>query len=483
MKTINYLVIVALSIFMMMTGCQNEDITSVTPDLKSVSLVGSTTPSSTTTVILYAGKTTNVGTLVLSETDTNSDGINDALSAVYTLTGGWLLSEVHLWIGTSLTTMPQTKTGNPQIGQFPYSPSDVAGKSSYAITIPFSSINYTSCQASYFVAAHASVYLGTRTETAWAAGTQMNLKGSWATYFSVTLVDNNPPVITGTLPAVTVEGCSAASAPSAVSNVSGLEALGVSVSDTRTTDQNLVVSSVDVSSGSCPVEVTRTYTVTDACGNSTTVIQKIYVEDSTAPVLSGQGANGTITSPAVPVFTAPVATDECDQQPAVTFNDVTTTGTGSTTVTRTWTATDDCGNSSTVSQSITINNSIVVDNPGGECTSWQSETGFGGNSSGSGSAWWYYYNGTGIQTIWAGQSINVGTVQLVNGTLYITLTSGWQLQNVNEPVKIQGYNTLPSSRPVAGQFTTYKGQSLTVTVSPYSYYVVHLDVRKCTSTN
>ncbi|HPS12646.1 MAG TPA: hypothetical protein PLB87_05165, partial [Prolixibacteraceae bacterium] len=338
------------------------------------------------------------------------------------------------------------------------------------------------CSAVYYVAAHASVYLGTRTETAWGAGTQMNVKGSWATYFSVTLVDNNPPVISGSLPDVTVEGCSAESAPAAATSVSELEVMGLSVSDNRTADQNLVVNSSDVSTGSCPIEIMRKYTVMDACGNSVSVTQKIYVEDTTAPVLSGQGADATITEPAQPVFVAPVATDNCDSNPVVTFSDVTTTVSGSTTVVRTWSATDACGNTSFVSQSITVR-ALVTDNPGNVCTSWQTETGFGGNVAGSGNAWWYYYTGTGTQTIWAGQHINAGNVTLANGYLYITLENGWELQNVSEPVKVQGYNTLPSSRPAAGQFTTYKGNSLTVAVGSYPYYVIHLDVQKCSGNN
>jgi hypothetical protein len=483
MKSIKFLSIVVLSALTILTACQEEDIftenSQTNTELKSVSVVGAGSQSSIATVTLLAGQTTNAGSLVLEEVDTNADGINDALSATYNLTGGWQLSEIHFWIGSSLATMPKTKTGNPQIGQFPYSSSDVSGQSSYTLIIPFASINYTACSAVYYVAAHASVYLGSRTETAWAAGTQMNQKGSWATYFSVTLVDNNPPVVSGSLSDITVEGCSIESAPAAATSVSLLQTLGLSVTDTRTLVSNLVVISSDVSSGSCPIKIDRKYSIIDECGNAVTISQTIYIEDTTAPILSGQGANLTINEPEQPLFTAPVVTDNCGQNVSVSFSDVTTTEIGQSTVTRTWTATDACGNSSSVSQSITIKAVTVVT----QCTSWQTETGFGGNSAGNGNAWWYYYNGNGVQTIWAGQHINAGSVTLVNGYLHITLDNGWELQNVSEPVKIQAYNTLPSSRPAAGQFTTYKGTSLTVAVGSFAYYVIHLDVRKCTSNN
>ncbi len=127
----------------------------------------------------------------------------------------------------------------------------------------------------------------------------------------------------------------------------------------------------------------------------------------------------------------------------------------------------------------------------GECETWQEETAFGGNSAGpegSGpgcnSGWWFYYDVSigGTQTISAGQDIDVGTVVYDGTQIIINLTGGWELQDVSEPVKIQGYGSgeLPACRQPAGQFTTYKGDDLTVTVTAFSYYIIHLDVRLCT---
>jgi hypothetical protein len=111
----------------------------------------------------------------------------------------------------------------------------------------------------------------------------------------------------------------------------------------------------------------------------------------------------------------------------------------------------------------------------------QEETAWGGKTAGGGTSWWYYYDAEvgGVQTIWAGQHINVGTVEVVEGTVYITLTGGWELQDVKEPVKIQGYNEIPASRPAAGLFTHYKGDALTVYIGEYAYYAIHLDVQLC----
>jgi len=123
--------------------------------------------------------------------------------------------------------------------------------------------------------------------------------------------------------------------------------------------------------------------------------------------------------------------------------------------------------------------------PVGDC---QEETAFGGNTSGGGQPpWWFYFDTdvSSTQTIWAGQTINVGTIEYTGTQLIITLTGGWELQNVPESVKIQGYDDddLPTSRPPAGQFTTYKGTDLTVTVPPFDNYVIHLDVQLCDNDN
>ena len=114
----------------------------------------------------------------------------------------------------------------------------------------------------------------------------------------------------------------------------------------------------------------------------------------------------------------------------------------------------------------------------------ETETAWGGNSAGEGSAWWFYFDVSisSPQTIWAGQTINVGSVTYDNGQLVITLTDGWELQAVAEPVKVEGYGEgeLPVVRPPAGHFT-YKGTILEVTVDPYPYYAIHLDVQLCTT--
>jgi carbohydrate-binding DOMON domain-containing protein len=102
--------------------------------------------------------------------------------------------------------------------------------------------------------------------------------------------DTTAPSITGTLDTLDEEGCSASDVSAAVTTVAGLEAMGVSISDACTNDAGLVVTYSDSSSGTCPVVVTRTYTVTDACGNASTVTQTINVDDTIAPSIAFGGS-------------------------------------------------------------------------------------------------------------------------------------------------------------------------------------------------
>ena len=102
--------------------------------------------------------------------------------------------------------------------------------------------------------------------------------------------------------------------------------------------------------------IERAWTATDDCGNSATCVQIIYVVDTTPPVIScpadiDLGINPSDTSPAAAGTAS--ATDDCDENVDITYSDSTSTVDCVTTITRTWTATDDCGNSASCSQIIT----------------------------------------------------------------------------------------------------------------------------------
>ena len=100
--------------------------------------------------------------------------------------------------------------------------------------------------------------------------------------------------------------------------------------------------------------IVRTFTATDACGNSTSASQTITVEDTTAPELSIP-ADYTAECSDELILDDATATDNCGEV-TIEVSSETTAGDcdGSYTVTRTFTATDDAGNSSSATQTITV---------------------------------------------------------------------------------------------------------------------------------
>jgi formylglycine-generating enzyme required for sulfatase activity len=114
----------------------------------------------------------------------------------------------------------------------------------------------------------------------------------------------------------------------------------------------------DVSYGNtCPETITRTYRITDDCGNATDVTQTITVDDTTSPVFT-LPADVTIacSDDSSPANTgSATATDNCDPAPGVTYSDVEIgTCPSGQTILRTWTATDTCGNVASADQVITL---------------------------------------------------------------------------------------------------------------------------------
>ena len=92
--------------------------------------------------------------------------------------------------------------------------------------------------------------------------------------------------------------------------------------------------------------VVRTFTATDDCGNSTSATQTITVEDTTAPEFTSVPADYTAECSDELIMDAASASDNCGE---VTIEEVSETiagdCAGSYTIVRTFTATDDAGNS------------------------------------------------------------------------------------------------------------------------------------------
>lgn len=139
---------------------------------------------------LLAGQTIEAGTVT-------GTVANNTLQVTFSATGGWELSEAHLWVGSSIIDLPQTKTGNPVPGQFPYKSGNISGATSYTFTLPLASLNFScpSADVIYYLAAHAALRKangdGTyQTETGWSQGSPITTRGSWATFSTLTLTCN-----------------------------------------------------------------------------------------------------------------------------------------------------------------------------------------------------------------------------------------------------------------------------------------------------
>ncbi len=107
----------------------------------------------------------------------------------------------------------------------------------------------------------------------------------------------------------------------------------------------------------CEYMVTRTYYAMDYCGNLTTATQTIHVMDNSAPVFEcGAGQDITLDCKELEGYLGCKASDVCDTELDVRVDDVYGYNDELKTcfLNRTYTATDDCGNSTSVEQKITL---------------------------------------------------------------------------------------------------------------------------------
>lgn len=72
--------------------------------------------------------------------------------------------------------------------------------------------------------------------------------------------------------------------------------------------------------------ISRTWTATDSCGNTSTCVQTITVQDTSAPTYPGWGRPPPSNAPRRPTFSSPTVSDNCDSTPTLTFSDATVAG-------------------------------------------------------------------------------------------------------------------------------------------------------------
>ncbi|MEN9638625.1 MAG: hypothetical protein RLZZ262_493, partial [Bacteroidota bacterium] len=158
---------------------------------------------------------------------------------------------------------------------------------------------------------------------------------------TISLIDVVPPTIT-VFPADVNTDCSNIPAPESV-------VLGYTDNCSNPSIEMIETSAP----GNCANEylIFRSYTITDACGNSTEETWTITVQDITAPEIFGIPADAVVEcGQAVPSIN-PIAIDGCDDNPTLSVDAITVpaeSGCGTVFI-RSWVAEDACGNSITVS--------------------------------------------------------------------------------------------------------------------------------------
>lgn len=172
---------------------------------------------------------------------------------------------------------------------------------------------------------------------------------------SFTIADTLAPTITGLIDTLYIDGCAATDAGDTLNTIAKLQNAGLTIDDNCTAVDALIVNYSETVTGTCPIEVVRTYSVTDSCGwTSNEVKHVIYVQDTLPPTYTRPRDTILYLSDACTVDTVPATlgiptdlTDNCTAEAdlTVTHRDEVVAGCGSTyTVSRYWTVLDACGN-------------------------------------------------------------------------------------------------------------------------------------------
>ena len=125
MKKYIYLIVLALILGLVLTGCSLLSNIGQAPATTDQSGITYLTKGGPTSFPLYAGQHDLVGNVLVWD-----DG--ETLCVTYQLSPealaeGWLLYETHLAVATSLVGIPTNKSGNPKVGQFPFGNDELGG--------------------------------------------------------------------------------------------------------------------------------------------------------------------------------------------------------------------------------------------------------------------------------------------------------------------------------------------------------------------
>ena len=117
---------------------------------------------------------------------------------------------------------------------------------------------------------------------------------------------------------------------------------------------------VDQTIGSgCSYDIQRTWTASDACGNTSQVIQLIHVVDDQAPVFTYVPASFSLACGNPPASQNPIVIDNCSSGIVPLLTEEISGTPCEQIITRVWRAYDDCGNMSMAIQVITIADNVA----------------------------------------------------------------------------------------------------------------------------
>ncbi|MFZ6051574.1 HYR-like domain-containing protein, partial [Halocola ammonii] len=161
----------------------------------------------------------------------------------------------------------------------------------------------------------------------------------------ITLIDETAPEFTQFPEDVTVN----------CDEIPSLDNIEVAFEDNCADSLDLVYVGEEIVGEGCEYQIVRTWTLTDPCENVTTAVWTITVVDDEAPVIGGEDFEETVSCDAVIELPQYDASDNCDEDVELEMSMETIEGDCPQNYTEvyTWTATDDCGNSS--QRVVTIN--------------------------------------------------------------------------------------------------------------------------------
>ncbi|MBN9284560.1 gliding motility-associated C-terminal domain-containing protein [Flavobacterium sp.] len=227
--------------------------------------------------------------------------------------------------------------------------------------------------------------------------------------------------------------------------------------------------------GNCPNSyiITRTWTFVDACGNSSSVSQTINVNDTVAPIVPTAPESITVAcSTDVPAMISLTANDNCSGAITVQGQDSSVPGNcpGSYIITRTWTFMDACGNSSSVSQTINVNEAMISltanDNCSGEITVQGQDATVPGNCPGS-----YIITRTWTFMDACGNSSSVSQTINVNDTVAPIVPTAPESITVACSTDVPAMISLTANDNCSGEITV-QGQDSTVQGNCPSSYII-----------